>query len=195
MQQATVNLFADMGVAAGSLRPGLIQTTKSTDLTRPSSTITSPTGGSFTAGTSVTISGTAQDSGGGLVAAVEVSTDGGATWHLATGKNNWTYTWTPSTNGPATIRSRAVDDSGNIEIPGSGTAVSVTPTSLGTNGLVAAYSFNAGNGNSVADATSNNNNGTISNATWTTGGMFGTGALSFNGSNSWVTTHWTSQAP
>src|SRR5262249_14691600 len=32
----------------------------------------------------------------------------------------------------------------------------------------------------------NNNNGTISNATWTTSGKNG-GALSFNGTNSWVT--------
>src|SRR5205823_9295061 len=63
--------------------------------------------------------------------------------------------------------------------------VAVAPTS--TTGLVAAYNFNAGSGTAVADSTSNHNNGTISNATWTTGGMFGSNALSFNGTNAWVT--------
>ena len=44
-------------------------------------------------GTQVTITGTATDTGGGVVAGVEVSTDGGATWHRATGTTTWTYTW------------------------------------------------------------------------------------------------------
>lgn len=37
------------------------------------------------------ISGSAVDLGGGRVAAVEVSLDGGRTWHLATGRYNWYY--------------------------------------------------------------------------------------------------------
>ena len=53
-------------------------------------------------------------------------------------------------------------------------------------GLAAAYNFNEGSGSTVADASGNGNTGTISGATWTTGGRFG-GALSFNGSTSWVT--------
>ena len=45
-----------------------------------------PTDGSTVPMTSVvTISGTATDSGGGLVAGVEVSVDGGATWRRANG--------------------------------------------------------------------------------------------------------------
>ena len=39
------------------------------------------------------VSGTATDTGGGVVAGVEVSTDGGTTWHPATGTTSWTYTW------------------------------------------------------------------------------------------------------
>src|SRR5205085_4443280 len=42
MQQATVNLLADMGVQPGSLRPGLVAATASTDKTAPTSTITAP---------------------------------------------------------------------------------------------------------------------------------------------------------
>src|SRR5262249_20324830 len=99
MRQATVNLFADMGVQAGSLQAGLVQTTRSTDLTRPTSVITSPAGGAgFQAGVPVTITGTATDAGGGGVGGVEVSTDGGWTWHPASGRGTWTYTWIPATS-------------------------------------------------------------------------------------------------
>ena len=124
MQQATVNLFADMGVQPVSLQPGLTSTTASTDIIPPVSSITSPTTGStVTTGTVVTISGTASDTNG-VVGGVEVSTDGGTTWHPATGLASWTYTWTASGSG-AVIRSRAVDDSGNLEIPAGSTTVSV----------------------------------------------------------------------
>ncbi|HEX2971031.1 MAG TPA: Ig-like domain-containing protein, partial [Tepidisphaeraceae bacterium] len=53
-------------------------------------------------------------------------------------------------------------------------------------GLVAAYAFNEGSGASVVDISGSGNSGNISNAAWTTGGKYGN-ALSFNGSNSWVT--------
>ena len=32
----------------------------------------------------------------------------GATWHPAVGRGSWSYKWTPSTQGPATIRSPSV---------------------------------------------------------------------------------------
>ena len=70
------------------------------------------------------ISGTATDTGG-LVGGVEISFDGGATWHPATGRSNWSYSWTPAILGSAVIKSRATDDSGNIETPGGGVAVTV----------------------------------------------------------------------
>ena len=53
-------------------------------------------------------------------------------------------------------------------------------------GLVAAYGFNEGSGTTVTDSSGRGNNGTISAATWTTAGHSGN-ALSFNGTNSWVT--------
>jgi chitodextrinase len=55
-----------------------------------------------------------------------------------------------------------------------------------SSGLVAAYSFDEGSGTAVSDASGNGNNGTTSNTAWTTGGRYG-GALSFNGTSSWVT--------
>jgi len=66
----------------------------------------------------VTVSGTATDSGG-QIGGVEVSVDGGRSWHPATGREAWTYEWTPTveSSGTVTLMSRAVDDSGNIELP------------------------------------------------------------------------------
>ena len=128
MEQATVNLFADMGVQPASIQSGLLPATASTDTTPPTSVILSPApGATVTSGGSVTVSGTASDSGGGVVGGVEVSIDGGTTWHPAVGRSSWSYSWTPSAVGSASIRSRAVDDSGNLENPTSNTTVSVTP--------------------------------------------------------------------
>ena len=54
---------------------------------------------------------------------VEVSTDNGLTWHPASGRESWTYTWTAGSSGTYTLRSRAVDDSGNLETAGPGVTV------------------------------------------------------------------------
>jgi hypothetical protein len=127
MQQATVNLFADMGVQPFALLPelGLTVATKSTDSTAPTATITSPANGAtLQDGATTTISGTASDSGG-VVAGVEVSTDGGTTWHPATGKTSWTYSWAVHGSPSTTIKVRATDDSGNVGTPGSGVTVNV----------------------------------------------------------------------
>ncbi|QSW92545.1 DUF4082 domain-containing protein [Rhizobium lentis] len=124
VQQAMVNLLADMGIQPGTLQSGLTAATASSDHTAPTSVITVPA--TATAGSTVTITGTAADTGGGVVAAVEVSTDNGASWHPATGDENWTYTWSPQTAGTYTIRSRAVDDNVNLETPSAGRTVTVS---------------------------------------------------------------------
>ncbi|HEY8734668.1 MAG TPA: DUF4082 domain-containing protein, partial [Puia sp.] len=54
---------------------------------------------------------------GGTVAGVEVSVDGGNTWQFATGAANWTFSFTPTSTGTITIKSRGYDDSGNMEVP------------------------------------------------------------------------------
>jgi hypothetical protein len=126
MQQATVNLFAEMGVQPASIQGGLLLATKSTDSTPPSSTITSPANGStHQVGVTLTISGTATDFGGGVIGGVEVSADGGKTWHPANGRESWSYSWTPLTAGSINILSRAVDDSANLETPSSGVTITV----------------------------------------------------------------------
>lgn len=124
MQQATVNLFADMSVQPNTLQAGLVPATASTDITAPTSTISSLPSVSVQAGSPVTISGTASDTGG-VVGGVEVSVDGGTTWHPTAGRANWSYTWTPQATGSVIITSRAIDDSGNLETSGATTTVTV----------------------------------------------------------------------
>ena len=122
LQQATVNLLADMGVQPTTLQSGLVFATQSNDVTPPMSTITSPAAGTTVAASStVTITGTASDAGG-VVGGVEISVNGGLTWHPATGRSTWSYSWLTGSGGQtAQLMSRAVDDSGNIQ---------TTPTSI-----------------------------------------------------------------
>ncbi|WP_183864059.1 N,N-dimethylformamidase beta subunit family domain-containing protein, partial [Rhizobium sp. BK399] len=126
VKQAMVNLLADMGIQPGTLEAGLVAETQSTDTTKPVSLIIAPNDGTpLKVGNAITISGTASDVGG-VIASVEVSTDGGTTWHRAVGDESWTYSWVAQTAGTFTIKTRAVDDSLNLETPGSGRTVTVT---------------------------------------------------------------------
>ena len=136
MQQAQVNLFADMGVQPASLDPTLVRAVASTDHTAPNASILKPTaencaastviwrqpvskwlrpsaGETVANGSTVTISGTAADVGG-EVAGVEVSTDRGASWHPATGTTDWSYSYTQQGMGTSPVYARAIDDSGNF---------------------------------------------------------------------------------
>ncbi len=113
MQQATVNLLADMDAQPATLETG-VPAIASTDTVAPTTTVTS----SVQNGGQVTVSGTAADTGGGRVGAVEVSIDGGSTWRPAAGRENWTFTYTPT--GSVDLRTRAADDSGNLGPPPAG---------------------------------------------------------------------------
>ncbi|MQA30020.1 MAG: hypothetical protein GEU82_09305 [Luteitalea sp.] len=116
IQQATVNLLADMGAQPASLQPDLTAAQPSQDTSGPVARILSPRPGTLVAGP-LTIQGTAEDADGGVVAAVEVSVDGGVTWHPARGTSTWIYEWTPAESGDRfTIMSRATDDSANLRV-------------------------------------------------------------------------------
>src|SRR5947209_8358577 len=91
---------ADNGFRPAGLMDGLTPASPTTATSPPTTTITSPTqGATFSDGTAVTISGTATDAGGGVVAGVEVSTDDSGTWHPATTTSaadtsvTWSYSW------------------------------------------------------------------------------------------------------
>lgn len=102
------------------------------DSSPPVSTITAPlTGINITAGNPYTIKGTALDSGGSLVAKVELSFDGGENWEEAELEGpianvfSWEYVWQNPTEGNYTIKSRATDSVGNIEIVGGEVKIAV----------------------------------------------------------------------
>ena len=83
IQQATLNLLADMGVQAGvaEVGEGLTRPAPSTDTTPPTISLTSPAAASFSS--SVVVEGEARDVGG-LVAAVEYSLSSSPpSWHPA----------------------------------------------------------------------------------------------------------------
>ncbi len=114
MQQATVNLLADMGAQPATLMSGLVAASASTDTQAPTVVITSPADGTTVAnGAQVTISGTAADAGG-RVAGIEVSTDGGTSWDPATGTTAWTHTFYSHGVGTEVVKVRGIDDSANI---------------------------------------------------------------------------------
>ncbi|SCB08532.1 VCBS repeat-containing protein [Bradyrhizobium shewense] len=126
VQQSMVNLLADMGVNPQTLQAGLVTAQASTDHTAPTAVITSPTSGTnINPGQTVTITGTASDVGG-RVAGIEVSTDGGTTWHPAGGTTNWSYTWVASGSGARVIEARATDDSVNMQATPATVSVNIT---------------------------------------------------------------------
>jgi hypothetical protein len=132
MQQATLNLFADMGVQPATMQSNLVAATPSTDYIAPTSTITSPANGaSFPARSTVTISGTATDAS--VVAGMEISVDGGSTWEPVTtvselgGNITWSFNWSPEIQGAITVKTRGFDDSGNMETPGAGIVINILP--------------------------------------------------------------------
>ena len=133
VQQAMVNLFADMGVQPGTLQANLTAAIRSTDITAPTSSIANLSAASVAEGQSVTVTGAATDAGG-KIAGVEISTDGGTSWHPANsnvGAANvtWSYTFVTGAQGTYRLKTRAVDDSLNLETPGAGTTYTVTPSS------------------------------------------------------------------
>src|SRR5262245_38930024 len=150
LQQATVNILGDMGAQAALLQPGLTPGLPSTDLVAPVSVITVPAAGtSVVSGSNLTISGTATDSSG-RVSAVEVSIDSGATWHRANGRESWSIVLPVTGIGAMTIKSRGIDDSGNIEVPSSGVTVTRTcPCSLWNSATTAPPVADAGDASAV----------------------------------------------
>jgi hypothetical protein len=111
VQQATINLLADMNVQATSLMGNLAPASASSDATPPTSEV-------LQVNQAVgLVTGTASDVGG-VVAGVEVSFDDGQTWHGSTlTRTSETTSWAYMSVVPANVTPwvRAVDDSGNIE--------------------------------------------------------------------------------
>src|SRR6185503_13690525 len=80
-------------------------------------------------------------------------------------------------------RVRASDAAGNLGAYSN--AASATTASIPSGSLVAAYAFSEGAGATTADASGNNNTGTLNGTSWTAAGQAGA-ALLFNGSSAFV---------
>jgi chitodextrinase len=152
-----------------------------TDTTPPTISITSPTAGATLSGT---VNVTANASDNDAVAQVQFKLDGSNLGSPDT-TAPYSYSWdsATATNGSHTLTAVATDASGNTT---TSSGVLVTVANTFPSGLVAAYSFDEGTGTTAADVTGHGNTGTTANTTWAANGKFGE-ALSFNGTNSWVT--------
>ena len=101
MQQATVNLFADMGVQPATLQPGLMPAIASSRTSIAADVDDHVAGGRR----DVSRRARRHDHRHGdrhrrrRRGGVEVSTDGGTTWQPANGRQTWTYTWLASGSG------------------------------------------------------------------------------------------------
>ncbi|HEX6870455.1 MAG TPA: N,N-dimethylformamidase beta subunit family domain-containing protein, partial [Micromonosporaceae bacterium] len=213
MQQAVINLFADMGVQPATLMSGLVAASASTDGEAPTVSISSPAAGATVArGSQVTLTGTATEVGGGRVAGVEVSTDDGASWHPATGTTSWTYKFYAAGLSTQVVRVRAVDDSVNVgqtpatrefqlsgpstmfgqRVPKTPAVADTSPVELGVrfkptvNGYVTGIRFYKGSGNT----------GTHTGTLWTAGGTpLATGTFTGESSTGWQTMTFANPAP
>jgi len=103
----------------------------------PRSWVKSPVDGVVMKAARYTIEGSA--SSGSAIDRVEVSTDDGVTWTVATGTVSWRYEWTvPSGDGSYRIRSRVVTRDGVIETAGAGNLVTIDATYKTTSGILSA---------------------------------------------------------
>jgi PKD repeat protein len=151
------------------------------DTTAPTVVMNTPANNVTVSG-NVTVGAAATDSVG--VVGVQFLLDGavlGAEDTTAPYSIVWNST-TVANGGPYLLSARARDAAGN-QATATAVSVMVNNTSLG---LIASYSFNEAAGTTLVDQTGLGHTGTVSGATWTTQGRFGS-ALSFDGVNDWVT--------
>jgi hypothetical protein len=98
----------------------------------------------------------------------------------------YSFTWDTrgASNGPHQLTAVARDAAGNTTTSASvGVTVDNPPVDL--TGLVAAYGFEEATGTTVDDASTQNNDGSITGATRSTEGRFGR-SMSFDGAGDWV---------
>ena len=173
---AVANGTATITAAYGGFSGGATATVNTSAPTQTGLTVAPPTFTLASAGATRQLTVTATYSNG---TTQTVTTVAGTTYgsnNTAAATVNATGLVTAVANGTATITASF----------GGFSASSTAIVSVATTGLVAAYAFNEGSGSTLADASGQGNTGTISGATWTASGRFG-GALSFNGTSSWVT--------
>jgi hypothetical protein len=190
--------FADMGMppgtyyyvvkaedGTGNLSPASNQVSGvNPDVSPPVVSVVSPVGGSVVSGV-VGLSASASDDVG--VVGVQFRVDGVNVGAEVLGAP-WSVSWDSRlvVDGSHVVSAVARDAAGNVGSSSVSVSVSNGGAPPPVSGLVAGWGFNEGAGMSVADASGKGHVGTVSATAWSGAGKFG-GALSFNGSSSWVT--------
>src|SRR5262249_38987583 len=148
------------------------------DLIPPTATVTAPANGATVIGM-IQLTADATDNVG--VAGVQFYVDGNPVGAEDT-TSPYSINWESSTvgNGSHTITAQARDTAGNTAMSAPVTVTTTNPTTP-----LLAFSFNQGSGTTVTSTGSSALTGTISGATWVSGGRYGS-ALSFNGTNAVV---------
>ncbi|MFI6322704.1 sulfite oxidase [Nonomuraea sp. NPDC050556] len=117
---ASIKWLGDIQVATTHLSsPWNTEFYKDVRVHPPKSAFELPWNAEFTAGEPYVLRGRSW-SGAGTVTRVEVSTDEGRTWREARTNphpawSTWQIDWTPEKRGPATLRARATDESGETQ--------------------------------------------------------------------------------
>jgi hypothetical protein len=196
ISQPTGTSYTDTGLAAGTYYYKVTaedvagnvgpagneaSATATADTTPPTVSITAPASGATVASTTTV---TANASDNGSVAGVQFRVDGanvGAEDTTAPYSVSWdTFS---SGNGPHTLSAVARDGAGNTTTSAN---VGVTVQNTAAAGLNGAWAFDESSGTTAADQSGKGNNGTVTGATFVTGGRFNN-ALSFNGTSNMVT--------
>ncbi|MFA5341199.1 MAG: hypothetical protein WC332_05405 [Clostridia bacterium] len=119
----------DSGIVNANIQT--ILTSTAIDQIKPTSSIDAITT-SIIPGQTYTVTGVCADTGGSSVKEVKLSLNGGITWVDTTpliAQNNgytWKYIWSDIAAGAYTLKTRAADWIGNIEIPGEGIVIIVS---------------------------------------------------------------------
>jgi len=133
---ASVNHFCVVDITGASLTMtvinstgGTVETVSRTSTGPPVSYIVAPANGETIIAPAYTIQGRAAAPAPNTgIRNVEVSLDGGQTWHAADGATDWSYTWNVTARGNYTIKTRATDLSGGLETTGDSKSVTVSRT-------------------------------------------------------------------
>jgi glucose/arabinose dehydrogenase len=156
--------------------------TVTVDNAPPTIAISTPDAAATVSGV-ITVSASAADTG--AIVDVQFKVDG-VDIGAADPSSPYAVSWNTAlvANGTRALTAVARDSAGNTT---TSAALSVTVSNwTPPSGLVAAYTFEAGSGTTVADVSANGRTGTIGGgASWSTSGKFGN-ALSFNGSSGLV---------
>lgn len=119
LQQAMVNLFADMGIEQPATLGQLTWTPPPNPLPSPPTVSLGQTSYTTLIGSPVVIQGSAVPTTGTHVASVEVNIAGH--WFRATGREAWSLEWSPPSVGTFSVLARAFDDFGRPGPIASGT--------------------------------------------------------------------------